>query len=152
MPIRKRIHWRDLPLATKLALLFITATLVALVAFALVQDARDRGAAVAQARERNLQRARATAQLLDFYLASVDANVQLIAVAPGTLDFLESVQHETHREEIAQVLRFAQTRGGYDAVFLLDPLGDVLISTDARHAGRNYTTASWFRNAAAGRA
>jgi HD-GYP domain-containing protein (c-di-GMP phosphodiesterase class II)/C4-dicarboxylate-specific signal transduction histidine kinase len=149
--ILKLLRWRDWSLATKLSVLFVAVLLAALSAFALVEDAQTRGQVIAQAHERNLQRARATAQLLDFYLASVDANVQLIAVAPGTLDFMGAVGRDEHREEIVQVLQFARTRGGYDAAFLLDPLGTVLLATDARLVGRNYTTAAWFRNAAAGR-
>ena len=150
MPINRLFRWRDLPLATKLAFFFIASTLTALVALAFMEDTRARAQVIAQSRVRNLQQARATTQLLDFYLASVDANVQLIAIAPGTLVFLTDPQHNTHRDEINQVLQLARDRGGYDAAFLLDPYGAVLIATDPRLVGRNYTTASWFRNAAAG--
>ena len=151
MNIRQLIRWRDWNIATKLSLLFIAATFLGLAGLTLAADARARSDVLAQARINNLQRARATAQLLDFYLDSVTTNVQLIAVAPGTLDFLDSAQRDAYREGIAQVLEFARARGGYDAVFLLDPLGNVLIATDAQLVGRNYTTASWFRNATAGR-
>ncbi len=143
--------WRDWSLTTKLSILFTASTLLGLVSFAILEDTRVRTEVIDQARERNLQRARATAQLLDFYLASVDANVQLIAVAPGTVEFLEDVQRGAHREHIAQVLQFARDRGGYDAAFALDPTGAVVIATDAQLVGRNYATALWFRSAVAGR-
>ncbi len=148
----KFLRWRDWSLAVKLSVLIIAVLLAALGASTLAEEARGRAQEVEQAHERNLQRARATAQLLDIYLASVDANVQLIAVAPGTLDFLERVAHDGDTAEIAQVLLMARDRGRYDAAALVDPLGQVLIATDTRLVGRNYTTATWFRNAVAGRA
>jgi PAS domain S-box-containing protein len=144
------LRWRDWPLATKLGFLLVALAVPPLAAVALDNSVQTSAELLATARAQNWQRARATTLALDTYLDGLLADIRLVAIAPDTRDLLDNPRAGLTQAEVrVQLRQISQTRG-YDALYLTDRNGAVLLASDSRFTGRNYVTARWFLNATAG--
>ncbi len=145
-----RSHWRDLPLATKLAILIIILAIAPLALLTLYDQVITRGDLENEIHTQDLRRARSTAAILDDYLHERLADIRLIAIAPTAIHFFQQPQDREHRAELITVLRQTRQFRNYQAVYLADQSGKVLAASDDRLLGRNYITAPYFRQAIAG--
>ncbi len=150
--------WRDLPWSVKLGLLLGVLAVVPLAVVMLISGAATREELLAATRQQNLQRARSTAGTLDDYLERVLSDVRIVAMAPPTVRFLASPEaapeagHTVARQDAQLSLRQMRDTHGFEAIFLLDPEGRVVLATDEHLAGRSYLLSPAFQQSMAGNA
>jgi PAS domain S-box-containing protein len=152
--VTPRRRWSDWPWAAKLALLLGLLAVVPLTVVTLALGLSARAGALAAAREQSLQQARNTAQAVDRYLAGVLSDVQVLALSPWTVRFLTSQRSSPPspelRADMVAALRQMRDTHGFDALYLTDNGGTVLLATEERIVGRSYVAARSFLDAAAG--
>jgi len=150
MRIQRLCVWRDWRLATKLAILLVVLAIAPLAVVTLIHGIVTRAELLDAVRVQNLQRARGTAQVIDNYLAERLADVHLLGIVPQSARLAQSPQDQEQRTLMR--LRLRQTRELYDyeALYLTDSSGTVLVASDDRFERRNYIAARWFLNAIAG--
>ena len=151
-PARRRRWWRDWPWAAKLSILLGALAVVPLAFVTVLNGAASRSELIAATREQNLQRARSTAGVIDDHLEGVLADLKFVALAPGTVRFLAGDPDPRLREEVLASLGQMRETHDFDALFLADPSGRVLLASDPRLQGRNVIANRYFLEAAAGNA
>jgi PAS domain S-box-containing protein len=149
---RSRLRWSDWPWAAKLALLLGLLAVLPLTVVTLAQELSARSGVLAANRAQDLQQARNTAQTVDRYLSSVLSDLQVLALNPGTVRLLAAAAPPTPelRRDVATALRQMRDTHGFDALYLTDSGGTVLLATEERLVGRSYVAARFFLDAAAG--
>ena len=129
-----RKRWSDLPWGAKLSLLLGALAVLPLLVVTLVDVAAARAELIAASREQSLQRARSTAEAVDSWLAGVLSDLEIVARAPGTVRFLEG---SGDPEDLLTTLRQMTATQGFEALFLADPAGRIVLATDERRVGRS---------------
>ncbi|HKV10907.1 MAG TPA: ATP-binding protein [Thermoanaerobaculia bacterium] len=151
-PPKGRLLWRNWPWAAKLALLLGTLAILPMAAITLYAAMTARQDLIESARQQNLQQARNTAQAIDLYLESVLSDVQVVALAPGTVRFLDGAHDPQLEEDVRLLLVTIRDTQGFDAFYLTDTAGTVRLASDPRFSGRTYVASRWFQNAISGNA
>jgi signal transduction histidine kinase/ActR/RegA family two-component response regulator len=150
-PWHAHLRWRHWPWAVKLALLLGGLALVPLTAVTLFNSAVTRAKLLADTQDQDLQQARDTAHMLDDLLDDIRSDLQLVEATPQTARFLAASRPDGRLTlDVAATLLHVRNSQGFDAVYLADSSGRVRLATDARFTGRNYLSAPYFLNAAAG--
>ena len=149
-PSRGLPVWRDLPLVSKLSILFVVLAVLPLVSVTLYNEFSARSALLSATRIQNWQRARGTAEILDAYLAEVLTDIQVLAIAPDTVYYLRRRESEIAGVDMKQLLNQELQAHGYDVLYVTDSTGIVLLATDQGLESSNYFTARWFLSAKAG--
>ena len=147
-----RLLWRNWPWAAKLALLLGTLAILPVAALTLYGAVTARQDLIESARQQNLQQARNTAHAIDRYLEGVLADVQVLALAPGTVRFLDGSRDPRLAEDVRLLLVGTRDTHGFDALYLTDTAGTVRLASDPRFPGRTYVASRWFQNAVSGNA
>ncbi len=130
-------RWSDLPWRAKLTLLLGLLAALPLLVVTLVNVTAARSELIAASREQNLQRARSTAAAVDSYLEGVLSDLEIVARAPGTVRFLEGSGDPGLRRDLLTTLRQMKETQGFEALFLADPAGRIVLATDDRRAGQS---------------
>jgi signal transduction histidine kinase/CheY-like chemotaxis protein len=143
-------RWRDWPWAAKLSVLFLTLGIAPLAVTALLNGAAARTELIDATWDHNLQRARSTAAEIDGHLDRVLSDLQVVALAPGTIRFLNGGQSPELRSDIQAALVLMQQTHGFESVSLADPSGTVVLSTDPRLDGDSLIASRYFLEAIAG--
>ncbi|MBI4873346.1 MAG: cache domain-containing protein, partial [Acidobacteria bacterium] len=139
-----------LSLTTRVALLFALWTAIPLGVVAIYNHFAAREQLRASTRAQNLQAARGTVEKLDLYLQDILNGVRTVASVPSLAKFLAGRGiREAASDAQASSLGLRKI-GGYEALYLTDQLGTVILATERRFLGRSYLAARWFRAAAAG--
>ncbi|HVR99366.1 MAG TPA: cache domain-containing protein, partial [Thermoanaerobaculia bacterium] len=144
-----RLRWHDWPWAAKLLLLLGTLSLAPLLALTLYNAAAARSEVLAATRTQNLQQARNTAQILDHLLDKIVADLSTVAVAPGSVRFLSGTPRIEPQVVMERWLRQTREIQGFDALYIVDSDGTVLLATDPRLNGRNVVATRSFQDAMA---
>ncbi len=142
--------WRDWPWAAKLSLLFGTLAILPLAVTALLNGAAARSELIAATWDHNLQRARSTSAEIDRHLEGVLSDLQVVALAPGTIRFLAAGRTPELRSDVADTLTLMRNTHGFESVSLIDPSGTVVLSTDPHLDGDSLIAARAFLEAVAG--
>ncbi len=143
-------RWRDWPWAGKLSLLFAGLAIGPLVVTALLNGFAARSDLVTATREQNLRRARSTAAVLAAHLDRVLSDLQVVALAPGTVRFLTGNRSPELRLDVQAALAQMRQTHGFESISLVDRNGTVVLSTDSRLSGGSVAGASYFQDALAG--
>jgi signal transduction histidine kinase len=143
-------RWRDWPWAARLSLLFVTLAIVPLAVTALLNGAAARSELIDATWDHNLQRAQSTAAAIDSHLDRVLSDLQVVALAPGTVRFLTGSRSPELRSDVEAALALMRETHGFESVSLVDPAGTVVLSTDARLAGDSVIAGRYFLEAVAG--
>ena len=143
-------RWSDLPWRAKLTLLLGATAVLPLLAVTLVDVVTVRSELIVASRDQNLQRARSTADALDDYLAGVLSDLETVARSPGAVHFLEGSGNPELPGDIRTTLRQMTETHGFDALFLADPGGRILLATEEPLVGRNVIATRSFLDAIAG--
>jgi signal transduction histidine kinase len=132
-------RWSDLPWRAKLTLLLGLLAALPLALVTLVNVTAARSELIAASREQNLQRARSTAAAVDSYLEGVLSDLEIVAQAPGTVRFLEGEGSDDPglRRDLLTTLRQTKETQGFEALFLADPAGRIVLATDDPMVGRS---------------
>jgi len=141
------IRWADLPWAAKLSLLLGVLAAIPLLVVTVLNLTITRSELIAASREQNLQRARITAEILDNYLEEVLNDLEIVAQAPGTVRSLAGSRPSG--DILASMLLMRRTHG-FDALFLADPSGRIVLATDGRMTGRSVIATRYFLEGVAG--
>ncbi|MES1242277.1 MAG: sensor histidine kinase [Acidobacteriota bacterium] len=147
-PVWKR--WRDWPWAARLALLFVTLGIAPLAVTAFLNGAAERADLIAATWDHNLQRARSTAAAIDNHLDRVLSDLQVVALAPGTVRFLGGDRSPELRSDVQAGLASMRATHGFESVYLVDPSGTVVISTDPSLEGASVIASRSFLEAISG--
>lgn len=151
--------WQDLPISIKLAVLIVFVSIVPLVSITLYNAFVARTDFEEKTQNQNLQRARATAHTIDRLLEQHLDDARLLALLPDTADFFIQLPDTADlkgnplrlAEEYQIILEKMAMTHQYDAIYAVDLTGTVVVASHAKFIGRNYITASWVRNAIAGK-
>jgi signal transduction histidine kinase len=143
-------RWRDWPWAAKLSLLFATLAIAPLAVTALLNGAAARSELIDATWDHNLQRARSTAAEIDGHLDRVLSDLQVVALAPGTIRFLTGSRSPELRSDVQAALVQMRQTHGFESVSLVDPSGTVVLSTDPRLDGDSLIASRYFLEAVAG--
>jgi signal transduction histidine kinase len=143
-------RWRDWPWAARLSLLFGTLAIAPLAVTALLNGAAARSELIVATWDHNLQRARSTAAEIDGRLDRVLSDLQVIALAPGTVRFLTGSGSPELRSDVQATLVLMQRTHGFESVSLVDPAGAVVLSTDPRLSGASVIATRSFLEAISG--
>jgi signal transduction histidine kinase len=143
-------RWRDWPWAAKLSFLFVTLAIAPLAVTALLNGAAARSELISTTWEHNLQRARSTAAAIDNHLDRVLSDLQVIALAPGTVRYLTGNPSPELRSDVEAALLLMRETHGFESVSLVDPSGTVVLSTDPRLNGDSVIASRYFLEAVAG--
>jgi signal transduction histidine kinase/ActR/RegA family two-component response regulator len=151
-PWRDRLLWRNWPWAAKLAFLLGLLAIVPLAIVTLYNAAAGRAELITATREQNLRQARNTAGAIDDYLRGVLSDLRIVAIAPETSRFLAGESHPHLPEDVRLSLLQMRDTHRFDALYLTDSNGRVVLATSDRLLGRSYVSAPYVRNAMAGNA
>ena len=131
------IRWSDLPWGGKLTVLLGLLAALPLLVITLVNFTAARAELIAASREQNLQRAHSTAAALDSYLEGVLSDLEIVAGAPGTVRILQGSDGPGVRGDLLITLRQMTESQGFESLFLADPAGRIVLTTDPSLIGRS---------------
>jgi signal transduction histidine kinase/CheY-like chemotaxis protein/HAMP domain-containing protein len=143
-------RWRNLPFAHKLAGLFIALVSIPIIVVVLYSHFSSREALIAVSRARNLERAQATAQVIDAFFADARADVRVIAGLATVVDLCATAASDERYERAMRSLRAVRAQQGMLAVYVTDRTGRVLAATDGRAPVGSLQTGRAFLTAIAG--
>jgi signal transduction histidine kinase/ActR/RegA family two-component response regulator len=144
-----RIHrsWRNLPFVQKLAgLLIALVSLPSIVVF-LYTTSTSREALIEATRSRNLQRAHATAEVIDAFFNDARADVRTASGLAGVVELCEQADLPGSYQRALRSLRAVRSEQRMVALYVTDETGRVLVATDDRvrigsiEVGRSFLTA-----------
>ncbi|MEA2559691.1 MAG: hypothetical protein QOH06_1195 [Acidobacteriota bacterium] len=144
------IRWSDLPWRAKLTLLLGLLAALPLLVVTLVNVTAARSELIAASREQNLQRARSTAAAVDSYLEGVLSDLEIFARAPGAVRFLEGSDDPGLRRDLLTTLSQMKETQGFEALFLADPAGRIVLATDGTRVGRSVISTRTFLDGISG--
>lgn len=149
---KNRFRFRSWPLAAKFTVILALLAIVPLTALTTYEAITARQDLLRTTQIQNLQRARATAAMLDYHLEEVLADIRLVADTPEIKKYLLNPKNQMIRETALQFLnRTHDILGGLDALYLADPGGTIRVATATDLIGRTCIAAPFFRQALAGR-
>jgi signal transduction histidine kinase/HAMP domain-containing protein len=146
-PEAARRSWRDMAFAQKLAGLLILLVSVPIVVVVAFTTWTSREALVEAARSRNLERAQATAQVIDAFLLDARADVRTASALSSIVDLCAGPTDPAAYQRAMRSLQAIRTEQGLVAVYVTDRVGRVIASTDGRapegsvQAGRTFLSA-----------
>jgi signal transduction histidine kinase/HAMP domain-containing protein/ActR/RegA family two-component response regulator len=143
-------HWRNLPFAQKLAGLFIALVSIPIIVVVVYTSAANEEALIAATRARNLERAQATAQVIDAFFNDARADVRVVAALSTVTDLCEQPQVRDRYERALRSLHAIRREQQLLAIFVTDRTGRVLASTDGRAPLGSMQTGRAFLTAVAG--
>ena len=152
MTLAKRIHrhWRNLPFAQKLAGLFVALVVLPIVVVVLYTNYSGQEALIAASRARNLERAQATAQVIEAFYNDVRADVRTASALSTVVDLCEGPEISGRYERALRSLRAVRNEQRFLALYLTDQSGRVLAATDNRAPIGTFLTGRAFLTAMAG--
>ncbi len=118
-----RRHWRNLPFAQKLAGLLIALVSLPIVIVVLFTSYTSQEALIAASRARNLERAQATAQVLEAYFNDARADVRTASALSSVVDLCERPGDTDLYQRALRSLKRIRREQGMLAMFVTDPCG-----------------------------
>jgi signal transduction histidine kinase/ActR/RegA family two-component response regulator len=140
-------RWRNLPFAQKLGGLFIALVTIPIIVVVAYSHYSSREAVIAVTQARNLERAQATAQVIDAFFNDARADVRLISGLSTVVDLCAGSSSPANYARAMRSLRAVRTQQGMLSIYVTDQSGRVLASTDGRaplaslQTGRSFLTA-----------
>jgi signal transduction histidine kinase/ActR/RegA family two-component response regulator/HAMP domain-containing protein len=140
-------HWRNLPFAQKLAGLFIALVSLPIIVVVLYTNYTSQEALIAGTRVRNLERAQATAAVIEAFFADARADVRVASALSTVVDLCEQPDVASRYDRAMRSLHALRTEQRVLAVYVTDRSGRVLAATDGRaplgslQIGRAFLTA-----------
>ncbi len=144
------LPWRDWRLRSKLTLALLLLALTPLTTATVYNSAAEQAELIQAANAHNRYHARGTAQALDSYLAERLSDLRVLGMSPLAVGLLQRPQDAAARLNANLVLVQIHRTYGYDALFLVNQLGQVLAANDDRWIGCDYFLAPFFHSAVAG--
>src|SRR6202035_5593866 len=153
MTFQDLARWRNWPWAAKLTALLVALAIAPLAVVSLYNYASTRRELLSASRSESLQQARGTAQEIDAYLGNVLADLHVIATAPATVHLAgrSAAGGEAEAADVGIMLRQMRDSHGFDAIYLTDSTGAVILATDPRLLDRHYAAAPFFASAVQGK-
>lgn len=149
--MRRRIFERaGWGLGARLAVLLAGLSVVAVIGASLYYNAARRAELTAAIKAQDLQRARATADLLDTYLAGTLASVRFIAMEADVVRLLSGPPEPAAGAAVNRTLQQLAQTHGVDAIYLADLRGRIVAASREDLRGQTVLTAPYFRSAVAG--
>ena len=145
-----RFAWSAWPFAAKLGLLLAALVIAPLVLVTFYNARAARTELLSAAHAQNAVRASATAQMLDQRMGEMADDIRLLGELPSVVYLLLNPEDPRLRNDARRVLSSERTVHHYDALYVTDRSGKVLVSADERFLDRSYLAAPWFRTAIAG--
>jgi C4-dicarboxylate-specific signal transduction histidine kinase len=129
-----RVHrqWRNLPFAQKLAGLLIALVSLPIAIVVAYTTSTSQAALIAATRARNLERAQATAHVIEAFFTDARADVRTASALSTVVDLCEQPDVPGRFDRALRSLQAVRTEQGLLAVYVTDQTGRVLVSTDER--------------------
>jgi signal transduction histidine kinase/ActR/RegA family two-component response regulator/HAMP domain-containing protein len=145
-----RRHWRNLPFPQKLAALFIALVTIPVIIVGLYTSYSGRQALIDASQARNLERAQATAAVIEAFFNDARADVRTISALSTVIDLCEQPQLPQRVELALRSVQAFRNEQRMLAVIVTDQTGRVLASTDDRAPTGSLQTGRAFLTAIAG--
>ena len=147
-----RIHrlWRNLPFVQKLAGLLIALVSLPSIIVLLYTTSTSQEALIAATRARHLQRALATAEVIDAFFNDARADVRTASGLAGVVELCEQTDLPGSHQRALRSLRAIRSEQRMVALYVTDETGRVLVSTDDRARIGSIEVGRSFLNAVAG--